>query len=227
MISGSGLRQRRTGRTVTLLASDRLPEWVRTWCRSTGWVLRRAAAPESGPLDSAVPELAARTARQGSAILLVHEPATDRARPRIVVAIRRLPEDAPVVEEAARCAASLGARLEVVHAVPTSFAETSVGLADALDNGRTVLALTGEYARRSGPGLEVDVRLVRARPHEVVGEHLDADLLVLGGPRPGIDGALGLVALSALHHAPCSVLLVPRGSGWDDHTGAAADEWRP
>jgi nucleotide-binding universal stress UspA family protein len=45
----------------------------------------------------------------------------------------------------------------------------------------------------------------------VVGERLDADLVVLGGPRPGTDGALGLVALSALHHAPCPVLLVPRG----------------
>jgi nucleotide-binding universal stress UspA family protein len=170
-----------------------------------------------------VPELAARAARQGSAVLLVHAPATDRPERRIVVAVRRLPEDAPVVEEAARCAASIDARLEVVHAVPTSFAEKSVGLADALDHGRTVLALTAEYARRSEPALQVDVRLVRARPHEVVGERLDSDLLVLGGPRPGTDGALGLVALSALHHAPCSVLLVPRGSGWDDPTGAPAD----
>jgi len=216
---GTGLRLRPlppAGRSVTALVSDRQPEWIRTWCRSTGRVLRRAAVPGSGPVGPVVPELAARAARQGSAVLLVREPTTGRAERRIVVAIRGLPEDAPVVEEAARCAASLDARLEVVHAVPTSFAEKSVGLADSLDHGRTVLAQTGEYARRVVPGLEVDVRLVRARPHEVVGKRVDADLLVLGGPRPGTDGALGLVALSALHHAPCSVLLVPRGSRWDD-----------
>jgi nucleotide-binding universal stress UspA family protein len=56
----------------------------------------------------------------------------------------------------------------------------------------------------------VTVQLVRALPHEIVGESLDADLLVLGGHRPVTDGMLGLVALSALHHAPCSVLLVAR-----------------
>ncbi|MGI5129977.1 universal stress protein [Pseudonocardia sp. CA-107938] len=213
---GPALQQRPTGRPVTVLTSGREPEWVRTWSRSTGRAVCAAAVPELEPAAAAVSELAARAARHGSTILLVHQPDTPHPQRRVVVAVRRLPEDGPVVAEAAQCAASLDARLELVHAVPTSFAEKSVGLADALDHGRTVLALTEEYARQVVPGLEVDARLVRARPHEVVGERLDADLLVLGGPRRGTDGALGLVALSALHHAPCSVLLVPRGSGWDD-----------
>jgi nucleotide-binding universal stress UspA family protein len=51
---------------------------------------------------------------------------------------------------------------------------------------------------------------VRAWPHEIVGELLDADLLVLGGPRAGTAGRVGLVAGSAVRHAPCAVLLAPR-----------------
>jgi nucleotide-binding universal stress UspA family protein len=52
--------------------------------------------------------------------------------------------------------------------------------------------------------------LARVRPHELVGEELDADLLVVGGPRADVPDRLGLVARSALHHAPCAVLLIPR-----------------
>ena len=63
-------------------------------------------------------------------------------------------------------------------------------------------------------------QLLRVRPHELVGEELDADLLVVGGPRTEHGaterrgsvqpGGMGLVAHSALHHAPCPVLLAPR-----------------
>jgi nucleotide-binding universal stress UspA family protein len=59
----------------------------------------------------------------------------------------------------------------------------------------------------------VEVALVRAWPHEILGERLDADLLVLGGPRAGSNdrvGLVGLVAASAVRHAPCAVLLAPR-----------------
>jgi nucleotide-binding universal stress UspA family protein len=52
----------------------------------------------------------------------------------------------------------------------------------------------------------VEVALVRAWPHEILGERLDADLLVLGGQRAGSNdrvGLVGLVAASAVRHAPC------------------------
>ena len=58
--------------------------------------------------------------------------------------------------------------------------------------------------------MPTEVALVRSWPHEIVGELLDADLLVLGGPRTGSNGRIGLVATSALRHAPCAVLLAPR-----------------
>jgi nucleotide-binding universal stress UspA family protein len=211
----SGVRPvpRRTTRgAVLVVTSDRRPEWVERWCRSADRVADTVLVPAPEPLASAVPELAARAARDGSAVLLVHESPTDRPDELVVVAVRSLPEDGPVVEEAARCAVAIGARLQVVHAVPMAFAAKSVGLTGAVDRGRATLALALRCARRAVPGADVDVRLLRMRPHEVVGEHLDADLLVLGGLRPGPDGALGLVALSALHHAPCSVLLVPCGT---------------
>jgi nucleotide-binding universal stress UspA family protein len=53
------------------------------------------------------------------------------------------------------------------------------------------------------------------RPYELVGEALHADLLVVGGARTdrtagGPGSGPGLVAHSALHHAPCPVLLTPR-----------------
>jgi nucleotide-binding universal stress UspA family protein len=44
----------------------------------------------------------------------------------------------------------------------------------------------------------------------MVGELLDADVLVIGGPRAGRSGRLGLVAESATVHAPCAVLVVRR-----------------
>ena len=58
--------------------------------------------------------------------------------------------------------------------------------------------------------MPTEVALIRAWPHEIVGELLDADLLVLGGPRSESNGQIGLVAASALRHAPCAVLLAPR-----------------
>jgi nucleotide-binding universal stress UspA family protein len=62
----------------------------------------------------------------------------------------------------------------------------------------------------SVPGLRVRPWLARVRADELVGELLEADLLLLGGPRPDRWGEFGLVARSALFHAPCAVLLTPR-----------------
>jgi len=107
-----------------------------------------------------------------------------------------------------------------VHAVPCSFGERSVDLAGAVDHGRRLLDAAATHADALRGGLALRTQLLRVRPHELVGEALDADLLVIGGPRTVHlrterrssvqPGGLGLVAHSALHHAPCPVLLTPR-----------------
>ncbi len=181
------------------------PEWVARWCRRTGWDLRHH--PGTGPAAAAA------AARLADRVLVLRTAAApDAHRPHVVCAVHRLPDDAAVVADAAASAAGLGARLTIVHAVPRSFAERSVGLAAALTRGRQLLDAAAARAAAHEPGLPVDHRLLRVRPHELVGEALHADLLVVGGARPerGAGAGPGLVAHSALHHAPCPVLLSPR-----------------
>jgi nucleotide-binding universal stress UspA family protein len=181
-----------------------VPDWAPRCCATSGWELRRHPAAGTA---------AAAAAARGDARVLLLRPATAPAprTPRVVAAVHRLPDDAPVVADAAACAARMGARLTVVHAVPRSFGERSVGLAGAVSQGRILLdAVTGHLAGAA------EVELLRAQPYELVGEALDADLLVVGGrrlgdaPPRGLGNGPGLVAHSALHHAPCPVLLVPR-----------------
>lgn len=158
-----------------------------------------------------IAEIAAAAARRGGAVLAVSGPAPVRSGSRrVVAAVQALHDDAPVLADAAAVALHMGAELVVAHGVPTSFAERSVGLDAAVDNARRLLEAAVGAAVEAAPGLTVEPCLLRVRPHEMVGEGLDADLLVLGGPRLPAPGGLGLVACSALHHAPCPVLLVPR-----------------
>lgn len=193
---------------VVVLDGPVPPEWVPAWCDRTGRGWRVERSPE-GPGGAA-----RAVARLAGHPVLVTRPATPRpTRPRVVAAVRDLPGDARVLAEAAGGAGQLGAELVVAHGVPVSFGERSVGLPQALDRGRRVLDAATAHLAAAAPRLPVVPVLVRRHAHEIVGEDLDADLLVLGGPRPS-DGsgpvAPGLVALSALHHAPCPVLLVPR-----------------
>jgi nucleotide-binding universal stress UspA family protein len=184
------------------------------WVRRCGWDVRWY--PGAGPLAAAA------AARLEARVLLLRpadaprqhggqdRPGRPGRPPRVVAALRGLPDDAPVVADAAACAARMGGALTLVHAVPRSFAERSVGLAAALALGRRLLDAATEQAVACAPGVSVDCRLPRVRPHELVGEALDADLLVVGGSRP-LRPEPGLVAQSALHHAPCPVLVVERG----------------
>jgi nucleotide-binding universal stress UspA family protein len=126
---------------------------------------------------------------------------------RVVAALRELPRDAPVLREAIKAARRRGSELVVLHAVPLSFAQRSVGLDRALEQGRQLLA--DAEAEATAAGVPTSVRLERVRPYELVGEGLDADLLVIGGPPAGSPRGLGLVAQSAARHAPCPVLVVP------------------
>lgn len=206
------------GAVVVVVDGPSAPDWVLRWCRRSGRVLRHEPSPAS-PSDpttatrrvATIAGIAAAAARRGDVVLVVSGADLDRTGPpRVVAAVRDIVDDAPVLDEAVMTAAHLGAELVVAHGVPTSFAERSVGLGDAVEHGHAVLDLAVEWASRAVPGLRVRPWLVRARPHELVGEGLDADLLVLGGPRSAYPGQLGLVTCSALQHAPCPVLLTPR-----------------
>ena len=119
--------------------------------------------------------------------------------------------DAPVLRTAGDVARCLQAPVELVHAVPLSFGEHSVGLSDALGRGAEVMSRSEAHLAARCPADLVRSRLARSWPHEAFGPDLDTDLLVIGGPADG--GRLGLVASTALQHAPCPVLLVPRRSG--------------
>jgi nucleotide-binding universal stress UspA family protein len=181
------------------------PEWVVDWCRRTGRAMRiqQAGTPEERIRDA--------TAMVGRSVLVQRAgPVRPRCRPKVVAAVRDLDLDRTVLAEAAAAAEQLEASLLVAHTVPLSFAERSVGLADALDRGRRLLATAADLVAMAYRGRPVTTRLLRLRPHELVGEELEADLLVLGGPRRRIPARLGLVACSALQHAPCPVLLAPR-----------------
>jgi nucleotide-binding universal stress UspA family protein len=192
-----------------------VPPWAAEWSAWSGreLLLQPVDAPAgagpcavSGAWAEAVTDAAAHAAR-----VLALRTTGRPPRPRsVVAAVRDLPDDVLVVADAAENAARLGAALALVHGVPMSFGERSVDLRGALDHGRRLLDAAARQVAVREPGLRVTARLLRARPHELVGEDIDADLLVLGGPRAGRSGGLGLVARSALHHAPCPVLLVPR-----------------
>jgi nucleotide-binding universal stress UspA family protein len=189
-----------------------VPEWAMRWARSAGWDLRRHGDPGPGA--------AAAAAGPGARALLLR-PGTpestrrEQRRPHVVAALAALPDDAAVVTDAVECAGAADAALTFVHAVPCSFGERSVDLAGAVDHGRRLLDAAAAHAEALRSGLALRTQLLRVRPHELVGEALDADLLVIGGPRTVHRGSvqpggLGLVAHSALHHAPCPVLLTPR-----------------
>ena len=186
-----------------------VPEWAQRWCGRSDWQLQRHA--DAGPFAAVA------AARLDARVLVLRPVERERATssPRVVAAVRSLPDDAPVVTDAAAAAACMGARLTIVHAVPRSFAERSVGLAGAVTHGQRLLEAAAGRATGHEPGLRVDCELLRMRPYELVGETLHANLLVVGGARtdrtagePG--SGPGLVAHSALHHAPCPVLLTPR-----------------
>ena len=198
------------------------PDWVLRWCRRSGRRLRREPSPPAAAAGdftaiagrvATISDIAAAAGRRGDVVLVALGPEPGRAGiPRVVAAVRDIAEDAAVLDAAVLTAAHRGAELVVAHGVPTSFAARSVGLGDAVESGRAMLDAAVATASAAVPGLRVQPWLVRAHPHELVGEGLDADLLVLGGPRGAHPGRLGLVVCSALHHAPCPVLLAPRTS---------------
>jgi nucleotide-binding universal stress UspA family protein len=200
-----------------VVVGDDVPEWVLRWCaRSAREVRRRCvpgspAEPTSAERVRAIADIAADAARRGCAVLVL--PAVRQARgdpARVVAAVRHLPDDAHTLSDAAATAGCTGADLVVAHGLPSSFGEHSVGMQSAAEDAARVLDAAVQAVALLAPGLPVRPWLARVLPHELVGEQLDADLLVMGGPRAERPAQLGLVARSALFHAPCPVLLTPR-----------------
>lgn len=195
---------------VVLAHEPDVPAWVVRACRRTGQQV------QIEPAGSTAEDRLGTLARlAGRSVLVVGPaagpPAANAGGPRrVVAAIRDLPSDEPVLAQAAAVAAGLDATVVPVHGVPLSFGERSVGLPDALARGHELLDAAVARLTATAPGLTVAPRLLRVRPHELVGEGLDADLLVLGGPRQRIPARVGLVGASAVQHAPCPVLLVAR-----------------
>jgi hypothetical protein len=191
---------------VVMTHEPDVPAWVARVYRRAGRRLRIEPAP-GNPED----RLVTVAALAGRSVLVLGPPG-DGPTPtgRVVAAIRDLPSDAAVLTEAAQAAAALEAAVVPVHCVPLSFGERSVGLTDALGRGHDVLDTAVAQLAADAPELTVIPRLLRMHPHELVGEALDADLLVLGGPRHRIPARVGLVGCSAVQHAPCPVLLSAR-----------------
>jgi hypothetical protein len=188
-----------------LVRGGPVPEWVLRWGGRSGRTVRAGTA-----------EATAGAARTGDSVIVLGA-APFAERPRIVAALRSLPEDAAVLAEAVDAAVYLRGSLTVVHGVPLSFGERSVGLSEAVARGEDLLLNARTLVDTAGRDVPVDARLVRAWPHELVGEQLDADLLAIGGPRAGAAGGVGLVAATALCHAPCPVLLAARPAArWAD-----------
>jgi nucleotide-binding universal stress UspA family protein len=235
MRSGAGAVARASGS----LGVTRLVVIERPGASLPGWVPRRRAGaalsvarhatlpPASAVWSPGAAEAwaqvvvdVARTTATGAAVLLNLPTSRATSTPRVIAAVQSAHDDLGVCVEAARCAAALAADVVLLHCVPVSFAERSVGLAAAVDRGGAVLrdsqrGLAGELATlhpRQGHDVPVSTRLVRAYPHELVSDDLDADLMVVGGSRLGTAAGLGLVALSVVRHAPCPVLVVPRPS---------------
>jgi hypothetical protein len=191
---------------VVMANEPDVPAWVARACRRSGRQVRLEPAP--GPAEDRLRTVAALA---GRSVLVIGPHDADRPRTgRVVAAVRDLPSEAAVLAEAAAAAAGLDAAVVPVHGVPLSFGERSVGLTDALARGHDVLDAAVAQLTAAVPGLTVLPRLLRVRPHELVGEGLDADLLVLGGPRHRIPARVGLVGCSAVQHAPCPVLLAGR-----------------
>jgi hypothetical protein len=191
---------------VVVSDAPEVPEWVAQSCRRSGRPVRLEPAGRS-----AEDRIRTVTALAGHSVLVAGEAAATGPRiPRVVAAVHDLAADAPVLAEAAEMAVHLDAAVVAVHGVPLSFGERSVGLADAVERGRHLLDRAVDRLAAHAPELTALPRLLRVHPHELVGEELDADLLVIGGPLPRIPPRLGLVACSALQHAPCPVLFAAR-----------------
>ncbi len=198
-------RPRRVGRLVVVGDGPEVPPRVREWCRRTGRELRTHLTPVGS-----LPELIEAIGPCVDDPVLVVRGEPDFRT--VTVALRALPDDAPVLDAAARAARDVGGTLQVVHGVPVSYGERSVGLDGAVERGYRLLDAARDRLAAEIPDAPVVTRLERVHPHELVTEET-ADLLVVGGPAaeaPYGPYRFGPVTASAVQHARGAVLVVPR-----------------
>jgi nucleotide-binding universal stress UspA family protein len=202
------------GRLVVFSETPELPGWVHDWCDSAGRELcprrRRATVPGHRPIRAPQPDVATGRATHTDAILVLPPGCAGHDVLEVTAALHVMPDDAPVLALAVDAARHVGARLVLGHGLPVSSAERSVGLRTALEDARRLLDVAQRQLVDEAPDVRVGTRLFRAHPYELVGEHTDTGLLVVGGPRRHDRDGLGVVAGSALHHATCPLLIVPR-----------------
>ncbi|MEO6084002.1 MAG: universal stress protein [Umezawaea sp.] len=125
---------------------------------------------------------------------------------RITALISGGEDDELVITRAAAMALDHRAKLRVVHALPVPMAKDALATDHqfVLDNAARLL----EKLDRRPPHTVV---LLRGQPHEAVARCTDSDLLVVGpGDQPTQTGRCGTVTRTALHQAPCPVLVVHR-----------------
>src|SRR4029078_9953061 len=127
---------RRTARRPRglVVAGTTVPTWVRRWCdRSRRSVAARpadagAAAATAGVAAPPRPAAAvAAAAPAGDSVLIPRADPPAARRPRVAVALRDLPDDASALVDAFNAATHLGGKLTVLHGVPLSFGERTVG----------------------------------------------------------------------------------------------------
>lgn len=202
----------RADRLVVVGDTSSLPDWVRDWCRRTARELHKHPTQVRTPGHQPAPAhlVAAITAWAADPVLVIPLDAAGAEVRHVTAALHDLPDDAPVLVAAADTARCVGGPLVLTHGLPISFAERSVGLRSALAEARSMLDEAAGRLAADSPDLTIETRLVRAHPHELVGADLDTGLLVIGGPRRRVPDDLGLVARTALDHATCPVLIVPR-----------------
>ena len=189
-----------------------MPGWVRDWCRKSGreLFLHRLPASVPGHRPESARLLTEIVASAAEAVLVIPPRADGGAATNVTAALHDLPDGTAVLAAAVDAAHHLGRPLVLTHGLPISFAERSVGLRSALDHARRLLTTAEERVGDDAPDIRIVTRLVRAHPHELVGEYVDTGLLVVGGARCRMPDDLGLVARSALNHATCPLLVVPR-----------------
>jgi len=132
---------------------------------------------------------------------------------RVVVGFDGSPDAERAVDVAARQAAAIGARLEVVHSYDYPYLERLDAGTRALlrDRAAAVAESGAERARAAVPTLVVDAVVAVGEPARVLVERAaGAALLVVGhrGHNAAHHRMLGSVASKCVHHAPASVLVV-------------------
>ncbi|RSM85164.1 universal stress protein [Kibdelosporangium aridum] len=110
--------------------------------------------------------------------------------------------DEAVIRRAVQFAVRTRSKLRLIHAVPLPGTHTVLTATEPAD----ILEHAHDLVREIAPDLTPSLRLVRSHPHEAVRASDRSDLLVLGpGNRPG---KLSVITSTALHMAPCPVLVV-------------------